>query len=119
MLDAAALREPLSKNGRTGRPARGHRNLLAVMGPADEPLNETLFFDLNEARTKICACMADYNLERPHALVLLPGATPPKNGLTSRRLRRSFSSRNLRPTPPKVISPLGKAVRQETTAARA
>ena len=32
----------------------------------DELLNETLFFDLDDARTKIAAWITDYNDERPH-----------------------------------------------------
>ncbi|MGY4230292.1 transposase InsO family protein [Bradyrhizobium sp. USDA 4503] len=32
----------------------------------DELLNETLFFDLDDARAKIAAWVADYNLRRPH-----------------------------------------------------
>ncbi|MGY3361709.1 transposase InsO family protein [Bradyrhizobium sp. GM0.4] len=31
----------------------------------DELLNETLFFNLNDARAKIAAWVADYNLQRP------------------------------------------------------
>jgi len=33
----------------------------------DEFLNETLFFDLEDAKTKIAAWVADYNGERPHS----------------------------------------------------
>ncbi len=33
----------------------------------DELLNETLFFDLDDARTKITNWVADYNLQRPHS----------------------------------------------------
>ena len=33
----------------------------------DELLNETLFFDLDDARTKITAWITDYNDERPHS----------------------------------------------------
>jgi putative transposase len=32
-----------------------------------EFLNETLFFNLDEARTKMAAWVADYNCERPHS----------------------------------------------------
>lgn len=31
----------------------------------DELLNETLFFNLNDARAKIAAWAANYNLQRP------------------------------------------------------
>ncbi|MEY9460419.1 transposase InsO family protein [Bradyrhizobium ottawaense] len=33
----------------------------------DELLNETLFFDLDDARAKIANWVADYNLQRPHS----------------------------------------------------
>ena len=33
----------------------------------DELLNETLFFDLDDARTKIAVWVADYNSDRPHS----------------------------------------------------
>ena len=33
----------------------------------DELLNETLFFDLDDARTKIAVWVADYNGHRPHS----------------------------------------------------
>lgn len=33
----------------------------------DELLNETLFFDLDDARTKIAAWVADDNIQRPHS----------------------------------------------------
>ncbi len=33
----------------------------------DELLNETLFFNLDQARTKITAWTKDYNLQRPHS----------------------------------------------------
>jgi hypothetical protein len=33
----------------------------------DELLNETLFFDLDDARTKIAMWVADYNDDRPHS----------------------------------------------------
>jgi hypothetical protein len=42
----------------------------------DELLNETLFFDLDDARAKITAWIADYNGDRPHSSLkyLTPGA---------------------------------------------
>jgi putative transposase len=33
----------------------------------DEFLNETLFFDLDDARIKLAARVADFNGERPHS----------------------------------------------------
>jgi putative transposase len=33
----------------------------------DEFLNETLFFDLDDARSKVAEWVADYNRERPHS----------------------------------------------------
>lgn len=33
----------------------------------DELLNETLFFDLDDARTKIANWVADYNIRRSHS----------------------------------------------------
>jgi putative transposase len=33
----------------------------------DELLNETLFFDLDDARTKVANWVADYNIWRPHS----------------------------------------------------
>jgi len=33
----------------------------------DEFMNETVFFDLEDARAKIAAWVADYNSERPHS----------------------------------------------------
>jgi putative transposase len=41
----------------------------------DELLNESLFFDLDDARAMIAAWVADYNLERPHSS--LDYLTPP------------------------------------------
>lgn len=45
----------------------------------DELLNETLFFDLDDARAKLATWVADYNIRRPHSslkyLTLRP--TPP------------------------------------------
>jgi transposase InsO family protein len=46
----------------------------------DEFLNETLFFDLDDARTKIAAWVADYNGDRPHSsLKYLAPAAPPNS----------------------------------------
>jgi putative transposase len=38
----------------------------------DELLNETLFFDLDDARAKITAWIADYNGDRPHSIAEIP-----------------------------------------------
>ena len=40
----------------------------------DELLNETLFFDLDHARTKIADWVADYNGQRPHSSLRIPHA---------------------------------------------
>jgi putative transposase len=46
----------------------------------DELLNQTLFFDLGDARIKIAAWAADFNTARPHAS--LGCLTPAVYGLT-------------------------------------
>jgi putative transposase len=45
----------------------------------DELLNETLFFDLDDARAKIANWVADYNIRRPHSSLkyLTPRPMPP------------------------------------------
>jgi putative transposase len=45
----------------------------------DELLNETLFFDLDDARAKIAVWIADYNQQRPHSSLgyLTLRTTPP------------------------------------------
>ncbi len=48
----------------------------------DEPLNETLFSSLAEAREKIIAWKEDYNRHRPHSS--LGNLTPPGFALKSR-----------------------------------
>lgn len=42
----------------------------------DELLNETLFFDLDDARTKIAVWVTDFNTARPHSALgnLTPAA---------------------------------------------
>jgi transposase InsO family protein len=43
----------------------------------DKLLNETLFFDLDDARAKVAVWVADYNLRRPHSsLKYLTPAAP-------------------------------------------
>ena len=56
----------------------------------DELLNETLFFDLDDARAKIAAWAADYNLDRPHSAIgyLTPAAYAASFSATEDRLRR-------------------------------
>ncbi|MCD0421842.1 IS3 family transposase [Rubrivivax sp. JA1024] len=55
----------------------------------DELLNETLFFDLHDARTKITAWITDYNDERPHSALgyLTPAAYTATFTATGDRLR--------------------------------
>ncbi|MGY3494938.1 transposase InsO family protein [Bradyrhizobium sp. USDA 4502] len=62
----------------------------------DELLNETLFFGLDDARTKLAACVADYNGETPHSSLqyLTPAAYAASLTATDVRLR------NPEPTPP-------------------
>ena len=45
----------------------------------DELLNETLFFDLDDARAKIANWVTDYNIRRPHSSLkyLTPAVMPP------------------------------------------
>ena len=43
----------------------------------DELLNETLFFDLDDARSKVAEWVADYNGQRPHSSLKTPRPTPP------------------------------------------
>jgi transposase InsO family protein len=55
----------------------------------DELLNETLFFDLDDARAKIAAWVANYNLRRPHSSLryLTPAAYAAHLTATDDRLR--------------------------------
>lgn len=55
----------------------------------DELLNKTLFFDLDEARTKIAAWITDYNDKRPHSALgyLTPAAYAATFTATGNRLR--------------------------------
>jgi putative transposase len=63
----------------------------------DELLNETLFFDLDDARAKIANWVADYNLRRPHSSLkyLTPAACRPPH-------RNGRSVTQPRPAPPIV-----------------
>jgi hypothetical protein len=55
----------------------------------DELLNETLFFDLDDARVKIAAWVADFNTARPHSALgyLTPAAYAANFTATDNRLR--------------------------------
>jgi len=64
----------------------------------DELLNETLFFDLEDARTKIANWVADYNIRRPHSS--LRYLTP--RGLCRPPRRNGRSAAQPRPAPPIV-----------------
>jgi hypothetical protein len=70
----------------------------------DELLNETLFFDLDDARTKIAAWVADYNDQRPHSALgyLTPAAYAATFAATADRLRNPDQLRRspvAQPTP--------------------
>jgi putative transposase len=69
----------------------------------DELLNEMLFFDLADARTKIAAWVADYNEQRPHSALgyQTPAAYAAKLTATDDQLRRS----SVAPTAPHSIQP--------------
>ncbi|MFK4719278.1 transposase InsO family protein [Bradyrhizobium niftali] len=66
----------------------------------DELLNETLFFELDDARAMIVNWVADYNLQRPHSS--LKYLTPPPRGLRRPRHRNGRSAAQPRPAPPIV-----------------
>jgi transposase InsO family protein len=72
----------------------------------DELLNETLFFDLDDARAKIAAWVADYNLRRPHSSLkyLTPAAYAAYLTATAERLRNPDQLRRSSVAPP---APLG------------
>jgi len=63
----------------------------------DELLNETLFFDLDNARAKIAAWISDYNNERPHSAIgyLTPAAYAATFTATGDRLRNPDQLRRL------------------------
>ena len=68
----------------------------------DELLNETLFFDLDDARSKIAAWAADYNLDRPHSAIgyLTPAAYAASLSATHDRLRNPNQLRRSSVAPP-------------------
>ena len=68
----------------------------------DELLNETLFHDLDDARAKIAAWVADFNLERPHSALgyLTPSAYAANLTATDDRLRNPDQLRRSSVAPP-------------------
>ena len=82
----------------------------------DELLNETLFLDLDDARAKIAAWVADYNLERPHSALgyLTPAAYAANLTATDDRLRNPDQLRRSSVAPP---APHGALSAEALTAA--
>ncbi|SFQ28019.1 putative transposase [Bradyrhizobium sp. Ghvi] len=72
----------------------------------DELLNETLFFELDDARAKIANWVADYNLQRPHSSLkyLTPAAYAAHLIATDDRQRNPDQLRRSSVAPP---APLG------------
>jgi len=72
----------------------------------DELLNETLFFDLDDARAKLATWVADYNIRRPHSSLnyLTPAAYAAHLTATDDRLRNPDQLRRSSVAPP---APLG------------
>lgn len=72
----------------------------------DELLNETPFFDLDDARPKIANWVADYNIRRPHSSLkyLTPAAYAAHLTATDNRLRNPDQLRRSSVAPP---APLG------------
>ena len=68
----------------------------------DEFLNETLFFDIDDARTKVAVWVADYNGERPHSSLqyLTPAAYAATLTATGARLRNPDQLRRSPVAPP-------------------
>jgi putative transposase len=68
----------------------------------DELLNETLFFDLDDARAKIANWVADYNFQRPHSSLkyLTPAAYAAHLTATDDRLRNPDQLRRSPVAPP-------------------
>ena len=75
----------------------------------DELLNETLFFELDDARAKIAVWIADYNQQRPHSLLgyLTPAAYAANFTATNDRLRNPDQLRRspVAPTAPHGVKP--------------
>jgi hypothetical protein len=82
----------------------------------DEPLNETLFFELDDARAKIANWVADYNLQRPHSSLryLTPAAYAAHLTATDDRLRNPDQLRRSSVAP---TAPLGVQNPETLTAA--
>jgi putative transposase len=68
----------------------------------DELLNETLFFDLDDARARIAAWVADFNTARPHSALgyLTPAAYAANFTATDDRLRNPDQLRRSPVAPP-------------------
>ncbi|MDA9523415.1 integrase [Bradyrhizobium sp. CCBAU 11434] len=68
----------------------------------DELLNETLFFDLHDARAKIANWVADYNIWRPHSSLkyLTPAAYAAHLTATHDRRRHPDQLRRWSVAPP-------------------
>lgn len=81
----------------------------------DELLNETLFFELDDARAKIANWVADYNLQRPHSSLkyLTPAAYAAHLTATDDRLRNPDQLRRSSVAPP---APLGVQNHETLTA---
>ncbi|WP_144259649.1 IS3 family transposase [Methylocystis sp. ATCC 49242] len=75
----------------------------------DELLNETLFFDLDDARAKIAAWVLDFNTARPHSALgyLTPAAYAANFTATGDRLRNPDQLRrsHVAPTAPQGVKP--------------
>ena len=71
----------------------------------DELLNETLFFDLDDARAKIAAWVADFNTARPHSALgyLTPAAYAANFTATGDRLRNPDQLRRSPVAPPAPV----------------
>ena len=81
----------------------------------DGLLNETLFFDLDDARAKIAVWVADYNLRRPHSsLKYLTPAYAAHLTATADQLRNPDQLRRSSVAPP---APLGVQTSETLTAA--
>jgi len=82
----------------------------------DELLNETLFFDIDDARAKIAVWVADYNGERPHSSLsyLTPAAYAATFTATDARLRNPDQ---LRRSPVAPLTPKGVQKPETLTAA--
>jgi transposase InsO family protein len=81
----------------------------------DELLNETLFFDLTDARSKVAAWVGDYNAVRPHSSIKYqtPAAYAATFTATGDRLRNSDQLRRSPVAPP---APIGVQPNETLTA---